>query len=184
MSTPIATPGPAFFLGWQHSTNEVIDRPPREYVMRLTAEAATRARWRASTLLRTWRGHELYLASFVDPETAIVFALPDADESSARRKAWETQSAEEWTFSDARAMARWLQLYAKYVDEKTPRSKLGPRLPDIWREYLDGRRDDVAPTALGLPRNPDEAFAGAGWADWENWHWEPRASGARPGTAA
>jgi hypothetical protein len=114
------------------------------------------------------------MVSFVDTKTKVVFAQPDREESVARRNAWFTQDSDEWKFSDARDLARWLQLYAMYVTDKTPRSKLGSRLPGIWREYLDGQRADVAPTALGLPAHPDEAFSVSGWLGWEDWHWAPR----------
>jgi hypothetical protein len=184
MSPHVPEPGIGLFLGWQGSSNDVVNGPPRPYLTHLTVEAMERARWRASRSVWAWRGENLYMVSFVDPDTKIVFAQPDREESAARRTAWFAQDSEEWTFSDARSLARWLQLYAKYVDEKTPRSKLRPRLPKIWREYLDGQRAEVAPTALGLPRDPDEAFESGGWLGWEDWFWEPRSAEAKPDEAA
>lgn len=174
MSTVTAEPGLGLFLGWQDSSNDVVNKPPRPYLMRLPTETSARARWRGSRSVRAWRGGDLYMVSFVDPNAKIIFAQPDREESVSRRNAWLAQDSEEWTFSDARGLARWLQLYAMYVNDKTPRSKLGPRLPGIWREYIDGQRADAAPTALGLPAHPDEAFAASGWLGWEDWHWEPR----------
>jgi hypothetical protein len=177
-------PGVALFVGWQDASNDVINQPPRPYLTHVASGVVRRVRFRAALRVHTWRGRDLYMASFVDPETKIVFDQPDRDHDEERRSAWFAQDSEEWAFSDARSLARWLQLYAKYVDEKTPRSKLGPRLPGIWREFLDGQRAEVAPTALGLPRNPDEIFAGTGWMGWEDWFWDTRSADAKPDEAA
>jgi len=121
-----------------------------------------------------WKGSDLYVDYFVEPETRIMFAQPDAKESQARRREWFAQDTEVWTFDDARKLSRWLELYAKFVTDKAPRKKLIPRLGEFWHGYLDGKRGEVAPLALGLPREPEKAFAGAGWVSWEDWSWESR----------
>ncbi|WP_242333089.1 hypothetical protein [Anaeromyxobacter sp. SG66] len=167
-------PGVALFVGWQDASNDVINQPPRPYLTDVASVVVRRSWFRAALSLHTWRGRDLYMMSFVDPETKIVFDQPDRDHDEEQRAAWFRQRSEEWTFSDARALARWLQLYAQHIDDKTPRSRLGPKLPAIWREYVEGRRADAAPLALGLPLHPDEAYATSGWAGWEDWHWKTR----------
>lgn len=169
-----AEPGVALFVGWQDSSNDTVHQPPRPYLMQVDADVIRRAWFRACLSIHAWRGRDLYMISFVDSQSKIVFDQPDQSHDEEGRAAWFAQDSDAWSFEDARDLARWLQLYAKYVDDKTPRSKLGPRLPAMWREYVEGHRADVAPLALGLPLHPDQAYASAGWAGWEDWHWKPR----------
>lgn len=178
MSDPTPSAGLGLFVGWQDRSNAIEKAPPRPYLARLETKVTSRAWYAAGQGLVRWRDADLYVDYFVDPETRVVFAQPDAKEGQARRWEWFAQDTEEWTFEDARRLSRWLELYAQHITGKVPRKKLVPRLGEFWRDYLDGKRGTVAPLALGLPREPDKAFAGAGWVSWEDWSWEARAPGS------
>lgn len=174
MSDPIPSAGLGLFVGWQDRSNAIEKEPPRPYLTRLNGQLTARAWYAAHQGLVKWRGSDLYVNYFVDPETRLMFAQPDGKEGKQRRREWFAQDTEAWTFEDARNLSRWLELYARNVTEKTPRKKLVPRLGEFWRAYLDGERGEVAPLALGLPQEPDKTFADAGWVSWEDWSWEPR----------
>jgi hypothetical protein len=165
--------GLGLFVGWQDRTNAIAKEPPRSYLTRLDNKVTGRAWYAGHQGVMAWGGRDLYLNFFVDPSSSLMFAQPCANEEQARRREWFEQGIVTWTFEDARNLSRWLALYTAYVTQKTTRKKLVPRLPEFWTAYLDGRRPEVAPLALGLPREPDKAFAGAGWVSWEDWSWEP-----------
>jgi hypothetical protein len=180
-------PGLGLFFGWQDGTNDIVRGPPRAYLTRLDDAVTARAWYAGHQGVRSWKGSDLYLDFFVDPTTKLMFAQPHNEEARERKREWFAREGEVWTFDDARNLSHWLRLYAGYVNDKTPRKKLVPRLPEFWTEYLEGRRPDCAPLALGLPREPHQAFAEAGWVSWEDWSWEPprlawKARGTPPGS--
>jgi hypothetical protein len=175
VSDPTCRAGVALYAGTQNQINGIVDAPPAQYLFSVCAELGARSRFQAHQGVRVWRGADLYLFYFVDLQSRIVFAQPDDAEDSSRREAWHSQTSHDWSFEDARALVRWLGLHFRYVGDKTPRSKIAYRLPQIWQEYVTGGRTDSPPVPLGLPSDPDVAFASKGWRGWEDWFWEERA---------
>jgi hypothetical protein len=174
VSDPVCRAGIGLYTGTQDHLNGVYDAPPAQYLFSVSAELAARSRYQAPQGVRVWHGADLYLFYFVDLQERIVFAQPDDGEDSARREAWHSQTRHDWSFQDARALSRWLGLHFKYITDRAPRSKLMHRLPEIWREYVTGGRTDSPPVPLGLPLDPEVAFAGQGWLGWKDWFWEER----------
>jgi hypothetical protein len=178
MTNPKPVPGAGLFIGAQDRSNEVIDRPPAEYVFRIPDHLVARSWYQGHQGLRRWRGRDVYMDFFVDPVSRVVFGQPDLHEEDRLREAWSTQDAQDWAFDQTRALCRWLGLHHRFIDKRTPRSRLTGRLLEFWCEYVDGKRADRPPLAVGLPRDPDVRFAGSGWAGWEDFFWET----ARPRT--
>jgi hypothetical protein len=174
MSTFRATPGFAYYAGVQDRFNDIESRPPKPYLMNVTSDVAARSWYAARIGMAHWEAGALSLVYFVDPESKYVFAQPHPDESKTVRQNWFDQAVSALSFAEARDLSWWLELHKPYINENTPRKKLVPRLPELWREYIAGQRADCAPIPLAMPRDPDQVFASSGWTTWEDWFWEPK----------
>lgn len=118
-----------------------------------------------------WNQCRLVVVLYVDPETRRMYAQPHPNVSSKLIASWRKAGVKSWPYEQARDFARWLELHAAYVNPKTPRAKLVPRLPAFWTDYVSGGRDDKPPKPLALPRNPEMYYARKGWSDWGTWSW-------------
>lgn len=174
MSTFQPRAGLGYYTGIQDRFNDIESRPPQPYLMNVTSDVAARSWYAARIGVAHWEVGALAVVHFVDPESRHVFAQPHSDEPKAVQENWFGQEVKGWSLAEARRFSRWLKLHQPYVGENTPRKKLVPRLPALWREYIGGQRADCAPIPLAMPNHPEQAFASSGWTTWEDWYWEPR----------
>ena len=173
--------GRAYYFGLQGRHNEILDEPPEPYLVTVPAAIAKGCRYAAHIAGVEWGGSQLMLTLYVDSGTHRMYAQPHHGTDAMRIELWRHSVVEQWSYQKARAFVHWLELHATYVNDKTPRKTLVPRLPGFWDEYVKGARHDKGPMPLSFSIHPERDFADKGWIGWESWFWPPRPSrAARP----
>jgi hypothetical protein len=173
--------GRAYYFGRQDRQNDIVDRPPEPYLVIISRAVAKRCGYAAHVGTVEWKRSRLMVVLYVDPLTRNVFGQPHPDGDAKQIAPWWKEKVAEWSHAKARRVVHWLELHASYVNKKTSRKRLVPRLPSLWAEYVDGSREDRAPKPLALAADPETRFAGKGWTSWESWFWPSRRDSAATG---